>query len=260
MLLAIDAGNTNVKFGVFDGSELRFQWRIRTYPGRTADEYAALLSTLFTAEGVNFKDVHGVIIASSAPAATPDLERLAELSFGARALKVNAALDLGFVVDYSPTTDVGQDRLADTAAVLHKFERGPLIFIDFGTGTTFNAINSENVYLGGAICPGVALAWDALFARASRLSRIDMELPPSSIGKNTRHALQSGMLHGLVTMVDGMVDLFRGELHAPDCPVIATGGNLTSILVQTSRTITHIEPTLTLEGLRIVYDRNRPSG
>jgi len=141
---------------------------------------------------------------------------------------------------------------------VQKYGGGPLVFIDFGTGTTFNAINAKNEYLGGAICPGVALSWNALFAKASRLARVEMELPPTAIGKSTRHALQSGMLHGLVTMVDGMVDLFREELEAPNCPVIATGGNLTEVLVETSRTITHVDPTLTLDGLSIVYARNRP--
>jgi type III pantothenate kinase len=257
MLLAIDAGNTNVKFGVFEGLELRYQWRIRTHPGRTADEYAALLSTLFAAVNMTFADIHGIVLASSAPAATPDLERLAQSTFLHTPLKVTTDLDLGYTVGYNPPGDVGQDRLADAAAAMDKFNGGPLIFIDFGTGTTFNAIDRDNVYVGGAILPGIALSWDALFSRASRLSRVEMELPSGVIGKSTRHAIQSGMLHGLVAMVDGMVDLFRAELGAADCPVIATGGNLTEILVKTSRTITNIEPTLTLEGLRIVYDRNR---
>jgi type III pantothenate kinase len=257
MLLAIDAGNTNVKFGVFDGSLLRFQWRIRTYPGRTADEYAALLSTLFTSENVDFSDIDGIVLASSAAAATPDLERLAHMTFHKEPLKVSAALDLGFHVAYSPPTDVGQDRLADAASVLGRYGDGPSIFIDFGTGTTFNAIGKNKSYLGGAIYPGVALSWDALFARASRLSRVEMEAPPTAIGQSTRQSLQSGMLHGVVTMVDGMVELFRAELGSPNCRVIATGGNLTDILVQSSRTITDVDPNLTLEGLRIIYERNR---
>jgi len=257
MLLAIDAGNTNVKFGVFEGASLRVQWRIGTHPGRTADEYAALLSTLFIEKDLQFSDIDGIVIASSSPAVSPDLERLAVANFQIQPLKVSAALDLGVVVAYNPPTDVGPDRLADASGAVHKYGDGPLIFIDFGTGTTFNAIAAGNIYLGGAICPGIALAWNALFAKASRLSRVDMEQPPSGIGKSTRHALQSGMLHGVVTMVDGMVAIFREELSAPDCRVIATGGNLTEILVKSSRTITDVDPNLTLDGLRIVYERNR---
>ncbi len=257
MLLAIDAGNTNVKFGVFDGASLVVQWRIRTHPGRTADEYAALLSTLFSDQSLAFSDVDGVVIASSSPASTPDLERLSYVTFGITPLKVSSALDLGFEVAYMPPTDVGQDRLADATAAIHNYGSGPLIFIDFGTGTTFNAVARDNVYVGGAICPGVSLAWNALFERASRLSRVEMELPPAGIGKTTRHALQSGMLFGLVTMVDGMVEIFRAELEAPNCRVIATGGNLTETLVQSSLTITHVDPTLTLTGLRIIHERNR---
>ncbi len=256
MLLAIDAGNTNVKFGIFVGPLLKVQWRIFTHAGRTADEYSSLLSTLFREQQLSFADIDGVVMASSAPGVTPDLERLCKNTFGVEPLKVNAALDLGITVAYNPATDVGQDRLADATAAVHKYGGGPLVFIDFGTGTTFNAISTGNIYLGGAICPGISLSWNALFAKASRLSRVDMELPPSAIGQSTRHALQSGMLHGLVAMVDGMVDHFRAELAAPSCPVIATGGNLTEVLVETSRTITDVNPILTLEGLRIVYERN----
>jgi type III pantothenate kinase len=256
MLLAIDVGNTNVKFGVFIGPQLKVQWRIRTSPGRTADEYSALLSTLFADEKMTFRDIDGVAIASSSPASTPDLERLSKITFGMEPLMVHVGLNLGYTVAYNPPTDVGPDRLADAAAVIKKYGSGPMIFIDFGTGTTFNAITRHNIYIGGAICPGITLSWNALFEKASRLSRVDMEIPPQSIGKSTRHALQSGMLHGLVTMVDGMVELFREELKSSDCPVIATGGNLTEVLVRTSKTITHIEPTLTLDGLQIIYERN----
>jgi type III pantothenate kinase len=259
MLLAVDAGNTNIKFGVFDGDHLLVQWRIRTHPGRTSDEYAALLSTLFAEKQLRFEQIDGVAIASSAPAATPDIERLSQSTFNIKPLKVNASLDLGVTVTYEPPTDVGPDRLADAAAAVHKYGNGPLIFIDFGTGTTFNAVAGGGTYLGGAICPGIALSWNALFERASKLSRVEMEQPDGAVGRSTRHALQSGMLYGLVTMVDGMVEMFRTELSAPDCSVIATGGNLTEVLVKTSSTITHTDPTLTLDGLRIIHDRNRQS-
>jgi type III pantothenate kinase len=256
MLLAIDAGNTNVKFGLFEDEALVAQWRIRTNPSRTADEYAALLRTLFAEQSYSFADIHGTVIASSAPAATPDLERLSREMLKLEPMKVSMSLDLGLTVQYQPPTDVGADRLADAVAAIHKYGDGPLIFIDFGTGTTFNAIAEGNNYLGGAIYPGISLSWNALFERASRLSRVEMERPNSSIGTSTRLALQSGMLYGLVTMVDGMVNMFREELNAPSCKVIATGGNLPEILVTTSKTITDVDLTLTLDGLRVIYEKN----
>jgi type III pantothenate kinase len=256
MLLALDAGNTNFTFGIFDGEVLRANWRIRTQPGRTADEYASFLQPLFTQSGLKFSDITGFVVASVVPQSNSDIERLGQRHFQSDPLMVSASLDLGVTVAYQPPTDVGADRLVDAAAAIHKYGPAPLIFVDFGTATSFNAIAAGGVYLGGALCPGVSVAWEAFFARAARLFRVETARPPSAIAGNTIHALQSGMLYGLVAQVDGMVERFRAELKAPTCPVIATGGHVTDLIAAESRTITKVDPLLTLEGLRIVYDKN----
>ncbi|HEY3330553.1 MAG TPA: type III pantothenate kinase [Capsulimonadaceae bacterium] len=257
MLLAIDAGNTNVTFAVYDGDDLRIHWRISTQNGRTADEYTSLLDTLFSHEKLTFRDIDAVIIASVVPNVTPDLKRLSQKSFRCKPVIVSAALDMGLQVAYHPPGDVGADRLVDAVAALAKYGPAPLIIVDFGTATTFNAIGEGNVYLGGAIMPGVNLMWDTLFSRAARLHAVSREMPPAAIGGSTNHALQSGMTFGLASMVDGMVGRFRVQLGAPNCPVIATGGQSADLLAGIPTAVTVVDPLLTLEGLRLVWERNR---
>jgi len=263
MLLAIDAGNSNVTVGVFEGAQLRCHWRIRTETGRTSDEYTALLLPLFSRECLTFKDISGVIIASVVPAATPDLARFAQRIFGQEALIVTNQTNIGLEVDYQPPGDVGADRLVDAAAAVAKYG-APCIVIDFGSATTFNAIAAPRapgglpIYLGGAICLGIGLSLDALFAKAAKIPRVELASPPHAIGNNTTHALQSGILFGTLALVDGLVARFRAEMGTPGCPVIATGGYAASLIGQQSTVITAIDPLLTLDGLRLVYARNRP--
>lgn len=258
MLLAIDAGNSNVTFGVFDGTDLRATWRIRTTAGRTADEYGSLLQNLFAREGITFPDIGDIAIASVVPSATPDLSRLARLVFRREPLIVSPELDLGLTVAYNPPGDVGADRLVDAVAAIKKYGPAPLIIIDFGTATTFNAVSGQNVYLGGAIWPGIGASWDSLFSNAARLWTVEPLVPEHAIGDSTTHAIQSGMTYALASMVDGMVARFRAEMGVADCPVIATGGQSADLLSTVKTCITHIDPNLTLEGLRNVYERNRP--
>lgn len=257
MLLAIDAGNTNVTFAVYAGTRLRIHWRISTQTGRTADEYTSLLDTLFGHERITFADIDDVVIASVVPGATSDLTRLSMKSFGCEPLIVNASLPMGITVAYQPAADVGADRLVDAVAALAKYGPAPLIVVDFGTATTFNALGAGDVYLGGAILPGVSLAWDSLFSHAARLSAVPRELPPHAIGASTTHALQSGMTYGLAALVDGMVGRFREEMSAPTCPVVATGGHAADFLRMVQSSVTHIDPLLTLDGLRLVWERCR---
>ncbi len=263
MLLVIDAGNTNVTFGVYEDAVLRAQWRLHTGAGRTGDEYAALLSHLFLRAGLSFGQIEDVALAAGVPAATPDLQRLARRTFDVEPLQVTAQGDLGLRVAYQPPESVGADRLVDAVAAVHKFG-APCIVIDFGTATTFNAVaaprgpDARPVYLGGAICLGIGVSLEALFARAAKIPPVEITKPPRAIGDNTAHALQSGILFGYVGLVNGMVARFRDEMGVGDCPVVATGGYAGLIAGETD-CITAIEPLLTLEGLRLAAERRRAS-
>ena len=260
MLLAIDSGNTNVKFGVYDGDNLRASWRLRTEVGRTSDQYSALLRTLFADAELSFSDVDGVIVASSVPAATPDILRLARRNFDAEPIHVTPHTDLGIDIAYQPPTDVGADRLVDVVAAIGQYG-APCVVVDFGTATTFNAIvgprepGGRPIYLGGAICPGIGLSLDALYARAAKLSSVELLSPTCAIGNNTARALQAGVIYGYAAQVDGLVTRILAEIGETPCPVIATGGHATEIIIRETRTIAHVEPELTLRGLRLVYDR-----
>ncbi len=263
MLLVIDAGNSNVTFGVYDGETLRTHWRIRTEAGRTTDEYAAFLGALFSQQGLSMTQIAGIALASVVPAATPALRRLGESAFGLEVLEITAQADLGLEIAYQPPGDVGADRLVDAAAAVHKFG-APCIVLDFGSATTFNAIAAPPVpgglpvYLGGAICLGIGLSLDTLFAKTAKIPRVELALPPCAIGINTAQALQSGIVLGTLSLVEGLVARFRAEMNSPDCPVIATGGYASSLLAAESAAITHLEPHLTLDGLRLAYERSRP--
>ncbi|MGI4792286.1 MAG: type III pantothenate kinase [Janthinobacterium lividum] len=261
MLLVIDAGNSNVTFGVFDGAVLLTHWRIRTETGRTRDEYAAFLGSLFAQSSLAMTDVSGIALASVVPGATPALRRLAQQTFGLEPLEVTAKIDLGLEIGYSPPGDVGTDRLVDAVAAVHKYG-APCIVLDFGSATTFNAIaapvspNALPLYLGGAICLGIGLSLETLFAKAAKIPRVELAPPPRAIGGNTIHALQSGIVLGTLSLVDGLIARFREEMAAPDCPVIATGGYASELLAAASASITHLEPNLTLDGLRLLFDRS----
>lgn len=262
MLLVIDAGNSNVTFGVYEADALRVHWRLRTEAGRTADEYAALLHTLFSQAGLTFADIGGICLASVVPAITPDLMRLGHTAFGQEPWRVSGASDLGLDNAYEPPGDVGADRLVDAVAAVQKYG-APCIVIDFGTATTFNAVaapaaaGGRPIYLGGAICLGIGVSLEALFSKAAKIPRIALEKPPRAIGGNTIHALQSGILFGSLAQIDGIVARFRAEMDAPNCPVVATGGLAGELIARESRTITAVEPLLTLDGLRLVFEHHR---
>ena len=260
MLLVIDAGNSNVTFGVYDDAALRACWRIRTETGRTHDEYAAFLGALFLQSGLAAGQIRGIALASVVPGATPALKRLCRTLFGQDALEITAGSDLGLDIAYSPPGDVGTDRLVDAAAAVHKYG-APCIVLDFGSATTFNAVAAPSapggkpIYLGGAICLGIGLSLETLFAKAAKIPRVELAPPPRAIGGSTTHALQSGIVLGTLALVDGMVARFRAELAAPSCPVVATGGYASELLTDAGTSITQIEPTLTLDGLRLVFSR-----
>jgi len=256
VLLAIDVGNTNTTCAVFDGERLAADWRIGTVARRTEDEYSALFSVLLERDGLAFDQIDGAAISSVVPAAIFPLVKFARLRLHIENPVVLSAEDAGIRVNYLPKTDVGADRLANAVAA-HAFYGGPVIVVDFGTATTFDAVGADGTYLGGAIAPGIETAVEALVAKAAQLRRVQYVRPPSAVGKTTVESLQSGVLFGFAGQVDGIVARFREEIGA-EARVVATGG-LAELIASESRTIQEINPLLTVQGLRLVWERRRTS-
>ena len=261
MLLAIDVGNTNIVFGIFGGARLGEIWRLETLRGRTADELRVLVCRLFAEAGLETAQVSGVVLSSVVPPLTGTVERMARDAFGVDALVVDAA-NAGLRVRYEPPEDVGADRLVNGLAALDRHgEAGrPIIVVDFGTATTFDVISAAGDYVGGVICPGVEVSADALFQRAARLPRVDVRRPAHAIGASTVASMQSGLYFGYVAMVEGLLTRLRAEL-AGDGPAVsvATGGLAAAVAAETGA-IDHVDPDLTLHGLRLVWIRNRGTG
>ncbi|MDB5376522.1 MAG: pantothenate kinase [Rubritepida sp.] len=254
MLLAIDAGNTNVVFAVHDGEEWRGRWRIATRADRTSDEYAVWLLTLMQHSGLKPSDVHRCAIGTVVPAALYNLRRLCRDWFGAEPLIARSILDWGFEIKVDQPQEVGADRLLNSLAAHHHY-KGPLIVIDFGTATTFDVVDGEGAYLGGVIAPGINLSIEALHRAAARLPRIGIGRPQAAIGRNTVSAMQSGIFWGYVGMIEGIVSRIRNEAEFPKMKVIATGG-LAPLLAEGTTLIERIDPDITLEGLRLLALRN----
>ncbi|NOZ30154.1 MAG: type III pantothenate kinase [Chloroflexi bacterium] len=254
MLLTIDIGNTNITAGVYQGERLHAHWRIATVHDRMPDEYGILLAQLFAHYDLDLGDVTGVAIASVVPALTRVFREVSHRYLGHDPLVVDAGVRTGVRIRYENPREVGADRVVDCAAVRHKYG-GPACVVDFGTATTFDAISREGDYLGGAIAPGISIAAEALFAHAAKLYRVEIAPPPKAIGTNTVQALQSGIFYGYVSLVEGLVARFRREL-GEDMKVIATGG-LAQTVARETDVIQHVDPWLTLDGLRIVYEMNR---
>ncbi|MCB9134818.1 MAG: type III pantothenate kinase [Anaerolineales bacterium] len=254
MLLTIDLGNTNLTLGLYEGENLGPRWRLATDHDRMPDEYGLQLLGLLNHAGYTPDDLTGVVMASVVPTLTARVIDACKRYLKQEALNVETGVKTGVRVLYDPPRAVGADRICDAAAVQHLYG-GPACVVDFGTATTFNAITKEGDYLGGAIAPGLGIAADALFQRAAKLNRVDIARPPSVIGKNTPHAIQSGLLFGYVGLVEGMVARFRTELGA-NMKVIATGG-LSEIIAPETSAIDYIAPWLTLDGLRIIWELNK---
>ena len=254
MFLAIDIGNTNVTLGVYRGERLEATWRIATVHDRMSDEYGILLTQLLGHRGVVPGQITGVALASVVPSLTGTFRKVCGDYLGQEALVVDAGVKTGVRIRYENPREVGADRVVDCAAVQAKYG-GPACVVDFGTATTFDAISREGDYLGGAIAPGIGIAAEALFARASKLYRVEIAPPAKAIGTNTVAALQSGIFFGYVGLVEGLVARFCREL-GDDMQVIATGG-LAEVVARETPVIQHVDPWLTLDGLRIVYELNR---
>ena len=252
MLLVIDIGNTNTSLGVFDGENLVANWRLTAARERTVDEWGMHTRNLFALAGLDSKSIDAIAIASVVPPLNFTLKRMAELYFEVTPLFVDHTIETGVPVLYQPPSDVGADRIVDAVAAIHKYG-APCIVVDFGTATTFDAINSEGEYLGGVIAPGITISSDALFQRAAKLPRVEIKRPEKVIGSATVEAMQSGLYYGYVGLVDEILRRMIDELVGSP-RVIATGG-LAPLIAKGSRYIETVDETLTLEGLRLVYDR-----
>ncbi|UCC85626.1 MAG: type III pantothenate kinase [Anaerolineales bacterium] len=254
MLLCIDLGNTNIMFGLYDGDDLKGQWRIKTDHHKMPDEYGILLLNLLAQGGHRPQEVAGICMCSVVPPLTGIFEQTCSSYFGQTPLVVDAGVKTGVKVRVDHPREVGADRVVDAAAT-YRLYGGPACVVDFGTATTFDALSREGDYLGGAIAPGIGIAAEALFAKAAKLPRIDLVRPPRAIGSNTVHAMQSGLLFGYVGLVEGMVARFRAEL-GDDMSVIGTGG-LATVIARETDVIQQVDPWLTLKGLCIVWELNR---
>ena len=258
-LLTIDIGNSNVCLGVFDYGQdkpqLTDQWRLSSRPDQTSDEVAALLRALFDNAEMDRRRITAVILSSVVPPLVPIWERASTKLFARPPMLVGPGIRTGMPIRYENPREVGADRIVNAVAAL-ELVGGPVIAVDFGTATTFDCVSRDGAYQGGAIFPGILISIEALFERAAMLHRVEVARPKSVIGKTTTQSLQSGLLYGYAGMVDAMVERIRGELGS-EARVVATGG-LAHRIAAESRTIERVEPFLTLEGLRLLFEKNRP--
>jgi type III pantothenate kinase len=254
MLLAIDVGNTNIVIGVFQGSELVHSWRLTTIRERTADELGILVSDLCDHHHISPQQISGIVIASVVPPLTATLQAMAVKYFERTPLMFEPAVNGGMPIRYDNPAEVGADRVVNGIAAVAAYGKGtPIIVVDFGTATTFDAISAKGEYLGGVICPGPQISADALFQRAARLPRIDLKKPAHVIGTNTVASIQAGLFWGYVDMVEGLVRRMKGELGG-EAIVVATGG-LAVVMAPETSVFDHVDTELTLQGLRLVWER-----
>lgn len=255
MLLAMDIGNTNVKIGVFDGDRAVASWRMSTKAYRTADEYGMVLYDLLNQRGVKFSDITDAVMSSVAPALNYTIEHMCQYYIGKKPLCVSNALDAGIEIEYDHPSELGADRIVGAAAAYH-FYGGPVIEVDFGSATTFNLVNAEGTFIGGAIAPGIMTATESLVNTTAKLPRIELTKPDGAVGKNTRACMQSGIIFGYTGLVKYMVEKYKALPSMANAKVVATGG-LSEIVASTEPELFDVvDRALALKGLRYIYDRN----
>ncbi|OGX12074.1 MAG: pantothenate kinase [Nitrospirae bacterium RIFCSPLOWO2_12_FULL_63_8] len=254
MLLAIDIGNTNVVWGIYEGRTLKGHWRLATNASTTADEYGVLFVNILQQAGIETRHISDAIVSSVVPSLTAVFDEMVETYFKHTPLIVSADLDMGIQIAYPNPREIGSDRLVNAAAAYARYKTC-LIIVDFGTATTFCAVSQHGEYLGGAIAPGLGIASDALFTRTAKLPKVDLIRPKTVIGKDTVGGMQSGLIFGYAGLVDELVTRMQVEL-GQNATVIATGGQA-SLIAPESRTIQEVRPFLTLEGLELIYRKTR---
>lgn len=253
VLLAIDIGNTNITLGLFQGSTVLHTFRCESVHSRSADEYAVLLSQMLSLWQLTRERVDAAIIASVVPPLTDTLAEATRESFDCTPLIVGPGTKTGISVRYENPYEVGADRIVNAVAAFERTKAGAIV-VDFGTATTFDCISPKGEYLGGVIATGIRVSLEALLGRAAKLKPVEIAAPPSVLGRNSTHSMQSGIVHGYAALVDGLVAKLKAELGFP-CAVLATGG-LAPLIAQHAASIEAVDPELTLQGLRIVYERN----